>query len=131
MPKGVVAPREVQCRSCGLDFVTDRAGKAGWYCRRPECVKTRKRPPRRQRERKTVMVDELGRPLNAKLPKRGPLEEDLEVVLRLAERHGANPRIFRESIQAVARGEGDQRFHYRRIAAAALCLSAYIGGHTV
>lgn len=42
MPKGRVEPREVTCRACGVEFVSDRPGKAGWYCRSEECDARRK-----------------------------------------------------------------------------------------
>jgi hypothetical protein len=42
MPKGRVEPREVTCRACGVEFVTDRPGKAGWYCHGEECDARRK-----------------------------------------------------------------------------------------
>lgn len=120
MPKGVVASRTVECRACEQEFVTDKAGRASWYCQRPECRE--RRGARAARERR-VTPD----PPRAA----GPLDADLEIVLRMAEEFGANPRVLREAVQAIARGTGDQRYWYRRLAAASLALAAYVGGHTV
>jgi hypothetical protein len=51
MPRGRVEPREVECRACGVTFVSDRCGKAAFYCRRPECDSAR--GPRAQRSHAT------------------------------------------------------------------------------
>jgi hypothetical protein len=41
MPKGRVAPREMTCRACGSVFVTDKSGKAAYYCRTEACDERR------------------------------------------------------------------------------------------
>jgi hypothetical protein len=41
MPQGRVPAREVVCRACGEPFVTERSGKAAFYCRRPGCDEAR------------------------------------------------------------------------------------------
>jgi hypothetical protein len=42
MPKGRVAPREMTCRACGSVFVTDKVGKASFYCREAVCDERRR-----------------------------------------------------------------------------------------
>jgi hypothetical protein len=37
MPKGRTTPRELVCKSCERPFVTDRMGRAAFYCRREDC----------------------------------------------------------------------------------------------
>lgn len=37
MPKGRVEPRTVACRHCGSEFVSDKIGKASFFCRQPDC----------------------------------------------------------------------------------------------
>lgn len=43
MPKGRVEPREVICKACAEPFVSDRAGRAAFFCHRTECDEERER----------------------------------------------------------------------------------------
>lgn len=145
MPKGRVEPREVFCKACDEPFISDKVGRASHFCHRPECDEDRKANKRRGRPRLPPTVI---RALDAELalpppppPERppppkptlaeefGPLSEDMVMIGRLAADIGPSPRVLRETVMAVAKGEGDMRFFYRRLAAASLALAAYVGGH--
>lgn len=64
-------------------------------------------------------------------PKIAPLVDEIILVAGIAADIGANPKILRESVVTIAKGEGDMRFAYRRAAAAALALAAYVNGKRI
>lgn len=135
MPKGRVEPRTVVCRSCGSEFVSDRAGKAAFYCGSDECnamraTARRVRTNQAKRDR-TVQRHELERFAVLATPRFAPLADEIILVAEIAMEIGANPRVLRESITRIAKGEGDMRFAYRRAAAACIALAAYIGGKRI
>lgn len=122
----------MNCRACGRSFTTDRIGKQAWYCRRPECdeeragdARERDRTAKRERVKRRKGIGQF-EPLLA--PDTAPLLDDLLIVARLAADIGASPRVLRECVITIAKGEGDMRFTYRRLAAVALALAAHVGG---
>jgi hypothetical protein len=132
MPKGRVEPRTVECRCCGHEFVTDRAGKAAFYCGSKECnlLRAEQKRTRGTTQRRATRERRSGLSRFEALtdPRVEPLVDEILVVARLAADIGANPRILKESIMAIAKGHGDLRFAYRRAAACCIALAAYVGG---
>jgi hypothetical protein len=74
MPKGHVHPRTVTCKACGNEFVSDRTGKASFYCRTPECDELRKT--------QKIVVKNTGTWATTGSPRRVKQEEHDELVIR-------------------------------------------------
>jgi hypothetical protein len=80
VPKGLVEPREVVCRSCGEAFTTDRPGKGAWYCRGEHCESSAKR------RKKYVRVADLPGYLERQAAEREAAEREREAVRAATQR---------------------------------------------